>query len=138
MFCFNTVCAGLSTGSCHTLFVPLYSCFGFVFLSLIFFRYVYFDNFFYYSVCLIFIDSILVLVIFIFHYVCLFNEIWNLIITNITSCAMSSLLLISSYQSSVLTFDFHLFLFISISTGLSRSSRERYLVLLNPHSISFF
>ena len=118
--------------------MPLYSCFGFVFLSLIFFRYVYFDNFFYYSVCLIFIDSILVLVIFILHYVCLFNEICSLIITNITSCAMSSLLLISSYQSSVLTFDFHLFLFNSISAALSTSSSERFLLLWYQHFNNIF
>jgi len=49
MFCFNTVCAGLSTGSCHTLFMPLYRPFAFVFLYHIFYRYVYFDNFFYYK-----------------------------------------------------------------------------------------
>jgi len=46
MVCFNTVCAGLSTGSCHTLLMPVYRRFGFVFLSPIFYRYIYFDNFF--------------------------------------------------------------------------------------------
>ena len=71
MFCFNSVCAGLSTGSCHTLFKPLYRHFGFVFLSPILYHYVYFDNCIsIISVCLIFVDKILVLVIFILHYVC--------------------------------------------------------------------